>query len=302
VSDADLADPVADPVAVADLEPGHWRAARRHRLRRVLRAKPLAAVAGGWLALFVLVATFAPLVAPHDPNKPDVLAAYKGPSRHHWLGTDDIGRDQLSRLVFGARTSVLAALEAIAISTVLGLTLGLLAGFFGGFLDSALGRINDALMSVPNLILALAVVAVLGPGLANAMLAIGIVFTPRTFRIMRATASEVRHQTFIEAAAVIGCKRSRVLLHHVLPNSLSPLVVLLSVSFGTAVLAESGLSFLGLGARPPAASWGGMLAAASRRLDLKYLLFAPGVALVLTVLACTVFADALNEALGGSDG
>jgi peptide/nickel transport system permease protein len=267
-------------------------------LRRSLLHKPVAAAAVVVVVLLILIAVFAPLIAPFNPNKPDLLNVLKSPSSHHLFGTDDIGRDVFSRLLFGARTSLLAAVEAIGISTAVGLPLGVIAGYFGGLTDAVLSRTNDAIMSVPNIMLALTVVTVFGPGLTHAMIAIGIIFIPRTYRVMRAAAHEVHNQPYVEAARVIGCRRRRVLLAHVLPNALSPLVVVITVSVGTAILAESGLSFLGLGVQAPTSSWGGMLAAASKRLDLKYLLIAPGVALAITVAAFTLVGDALTEALG----
>jgi peptide/nickel transport system permease protein len=271
---------------------------RAKGVRRAPHHKPLTIAAVSFVVLLVLIALFAPLIAPFDPNVPDLLNVLQSPTRDHLLGTDDIGRDVFSRLLFGTRTSLLAAIQAIAISTAVGLPLGLVAGYFGGIVDTILSRINDALMSVPNLMLALTVVAVFGPGLTHAMIAIGIIFIPRTFRVVRAASSDVRNHPYIEAARVIGCRPRRVLLAHVLPNALSPLAVVITVSFGTAILAESGLSFLGLGVEAPTASWGGMLAAAAKRLDLKYLLIAPGVALALTVAAFTLVGDALTEALG----
>ncbi len=264
---------------------------------QTFRSNKLAMAAAIYLVLLVVVAILAPLVVPRDPAALDLTKVYKGPGDGGLLGTDNLGRDQLSRLIYGARTSLVASVEAVGISLLLGVPFGVVAGYRGGKLDTLFSRVNDALMSVPNLILALAMVAVLGPGLGNAMLAIGIVFTPRVFRVVRAAALEVRHNTFVEGLESVGLTRGRILVRHILPNVMSPLLVVVSVSFGNAVLAEAGLSFLGLGARPPTATWGGMLETALQRLDLTYLAVAPGVALFLTICAFTFVGDALRDAL-----
>lgn len=202
-------------------------------LRRLLR-RPVAVASLVVLAVIVIAAVLAPLVASHDPNRTDLLAVYKEPSGAHRLGTDNLGRDLFSRLVYGARTSLVAAVEAVGVSLALGVPAGLIAGYRRGRLDLVFSRLNDAIMSVPNLILALAIVAVLGPGLTYAMLAIGLVFTPRVFRVVRAAAMEVRQQTFIEGSEAIGCTSTRTVVVHVLPNVLSPLLVVVSVSLASA--------------------------------------------------------------------
>jgi peptide/nickel transport system permease protein len=286
-----------------EVEPAlQLRKASRHRILSHFRQRPVALVAFGFLVLLVIVAVFAPLVAPYDPNHSDLTAIFQPPGHGHLLGTDEIGRDVLSRLIFGARTSMLAALEAVTISVSIGLLLGLVAGYYGRWLDTGLSRITDALMSVPPLILALAMVAVLGPGLSKAMLAVGIVSVPRAYRVVRAASIDVRQTTFIEASIALGCRNRRVLFGHILPNSLSPLLVVITVSMATAVLAESGLSYLGLGVQPPTASWGGMLAEASKRLDLSYLIYPPGIALAVTVAAFTVVGDTLRRATSARSG
>jgi peptide/nickel transport system permease protein len=289
---------LAEPTSAVGRTPRH----ARHRIASYFRGRPVALVALGFLALLAVVAVFAPLIAPYDPNASDLLATYKPPSADHLLGTDEIGRDVLSRLIFGARTSMLASLEAVGVSVSIGLLLGLCAGYYGRWLDTGLSRITDALMSVPPLILALAMVAVLGPGLPKAMLAVGIVSVPRAFRVVRAAAIDVRQTTFIEASIALGCRSRRVLFTHILPNALSPLLVVITVSMATAVLAEAGLSYLGLGVQPPTASWGGMLADASRRLDLRYLIYPPGIALAVTVAAFTVVGDTLRRAMAARPG
>jgi peptide/nickel transport system permease protein len=270
----------------------------RHRIINHFRDHPVALISVGYLILLALVAILAPVLAPYDPDRSDLLAAYRPPSGDHLLGTDQIGRDVLSRLMFGARTSLIAAFEAVGVSTLIGTLLGLCAGYYGRRVDTALSRVNDALMSVPPLILALAVVAVLGPGLTNAMFAVGIVSVPRVFRVVRASAIDIGHSSFVEASVALGCRSRRVLFAHILPNAFGPLLVVITVSMATAVLAEAGLSYLGLGVQPPTPSWGGMLAEASKRLDLRYLIYPPGIALALTVGAFTVVGDGLRAALG----
>jgi peptide/nickel transport system permease protein len=283
-----------DPDLRASDDDGRAAEARPPGLLSRLLHRPSAVIAALYLCILVIVAIAAPLIASHDPSATSLLARYQRPSGGHLLGTDQLGRDEFSRLVFGARTSLQASAISVAVSLALGVPLGLVAGYFGGLVDMILSRTIDALMSVPGLVLALGVIAVLGPDLNHAMLAIGIIFAPRVFRVMRASALEVRQTTFVEASEAIGCSRMRILTTHVLPNSLSPLLVVIAVSLGTAVLAEAGLSFLGLGVQPPTPSWGGMLADAKSRLDLKYLVLSPGLALTVTIAAFTSLGESLD--------
>ena len=262
--------------------------------------KPVPAIAAFVLLVVAIAAIFAPLIATHDPLKSELTSLYQGPSGDHLLGTDKLGRDVFSRMVYGARTSMLAALEAVAVSLLLGLPFGLIAGYFGGWLDRLFSRTNDGIMSIPGITLALAVIAVLGPGLGNAMLAAGITFAPQVFRVTRAATLEVRELTYIEASTALGCSRARVMFAHVLPNIVSPLLVVVSVSLGLAVLFEGGLSFIGVGVTAPTPSWGSMLFDARQRLDLGYLIYAPGIALTVTVAAFTTVGDAIRDALGVS--
>jgi len=251
------------------------------------------------LAVVVMLAILAPWVAPYDPNAQDLLGRLQPYSAEHWFGTDEYGRDQLSRLIFGARVSLLAAVEVVAVSFLIGVPAGVLAGFFPGLVDGALSRVSDALMSVPSLVLALTIVAVLGQGLISAMFAVGIVFSPRFFRVARGSTYEVRQETFIEASFAIGCSWWRVAWRHVLPNAMSPLVVQMAVVLGAAITAEASLSFLGIGVQPPTASWGGMLASAySNLFEAAYLIWAPGVAIAATVLAFTIIGDEARVVLG----
>lgn len=248
--------------------------------------------------MVVGLAVFAPWIAPFDPNGTDLMRIYERPSRDHLLGTDNLGRDQLSRIIFGTRTSMLAAVQAVGLAMFIGVPIGLAAGYLRGWVDTLLSRINDAVLSVPGLILAIAVVSVLGPGLSNTMLAVGLVMSPWFFRVVRAATLNVRDETYIEASIGLGCSERQVLVSHVVPNIMAPLLVQTSFALGFAVIIEASLSFLGLGVRPPTSSWGGLLLSASQRLDIPHLIYPPGVALVLTIAVFTVLGDAWRDSLG----
>jgi peptide/nickel transport system permease protein len=250
-----------------------------------------------FLVLLALVAIFASRLAPHDPNAQNLSLRLKASAGV--LGTDDYGRDQLSRLIYGARVSLIAVVVAVGVAAGIGVPLGLLAGFKTGWLDATFSRLSDALMSVPALIFALTVIAVLGPGLVNAMIAVGIVTMPRFFRVARAATRDVSQETFIEASRIAGCSTTRLLWRHVLPNMMSPLVVQISVMAGAAVSAEASLSFLGLGVKAPTASWGAMLTTAQTNIySSPYLVYPPGIMIALTVLAFTLVGDGLRQAIG----
>lgn len=268
-------------------------------LKRFRRQRP-AMIALGFLMLVAFVAVFASVLAPHDPDTQNLRNTLGSPfTSEHWLGTDELGRDVLSRLIFAARISLMAAGIAVSVGFVLGVPLGLLSGFIGGRLDTLLMRLTDAVMSFPPLILAIAVIAILGPSLVNAMLAIGIVFAPRFLRLVRGAVLTVREETYIEAARTIGTPTPIILVRHVLPNVLSPLIVQISLAAGFSLLAEAGLSFLGLGVQPPDASWGSMMGRAFRSLSQQsWLIVWPGMMIVLTVLAFNVLGDGLRDSLG----
>lgn len=272
--------------------------ARARFLRRFLRQRP-AIAALVFLVLVVLAAVFAPLVAPYDPDQNDIRNLLAGPSADHWLGTDHLGRDTLSRMLYGARVSLLAAVQAVGIALVLGVVPGLLAGFFGRWVDVVIMRATETIMTFPPLLLAIAIVAVRGPGLFNAMLAVGVVFAPRFARLVRGLVLGVREETFIEASRSIGTPAHRILRRHVLPNILSPLVVQISLALGFAMLAEAALSFLGLGVRPPQASWGALLQVAYNNINRNsFQAIPPGVAIMLCVLAFNLLGDGIRDSLG----
>lgn len=272
--------------------------ARQRFMRRFRRQRP-AVGALIFLVVLVLIAIFAPVVAPHDPDANNLRSVFAPPSLDHPLGTDQNGRDTLSRLIFGARVSLLAAVQAVAVAIALGLIPGLIAGYFGRWVDTALMRLTDAILTFPPLLLAMAIVGVLGPGLTNAMMAVGIVFAPRFARLVRGLVLSVREETYIEASKTIGTSTSRILRRHVLPNIMSPIIVQISLALGFAMLAEAALSFLGLGVTPPQSSWGSMLQNAYRTISRDtFAAIPPGMAIMFTVLAFNLLGDGIRDSLG----
>jgi len=250
------------------------------------------------IALFVLAALFAPLLAPYDPTATSWSAIRKAPSAAHWMGTDENGRDVLSRVIFGARASLLAGAVAVAIAAGIGLPAGLLAGFARGWIDAVLSRIVDAVLACPFLILAIALAAILGPNLTNAMIAIGISSAPRFMRVARAATLEAAALEYVEAARAIGNPPWRVAVFHVLPNIVPPVLVQATLAIAAAIIAEASLSFLGLGQQPPDPSWGSMLNAAQRFLtQAPWLAVFPGLAIFLCVLSFNLVGDGLRDAL-----
>lgn len=294
-----------EPVPVAEFEPDldpespHGQAAGTMRIIwRRFKRDPVAMAALIFLLAVVVIAVFAPIFAPQDPNAQDLFNRYKGWSGAHPMGTDSFGRDVLSRVMYGARTSLSAALEALAIALVLGAPIGLLAGYFGGKIDGFLNWVSDAMMSMPALIVAFTIIAVLGNNLTNAMFAVGLVVAPRFFRIARASTLDVKNETYIESARCIGCSPKRIIFRHIVPNMITPLIVQASLTFGALILVEATLSFLGLGVQPPTSSWGAMIATAAQGIYTdKWAILAPGIVIVLTVLAFSVAGDALGDAI-----
>jgi peptide/nickel transport system permease protein len=267
-------------------------------VRRFWRNK-LAVVGAGIIGLMLVCAIAAPVVAPYDPIEQDLEHVLENESGAHFMGTDELGRDVLARIIYGARISLQAAVFAVAIAFAIGVPVGLLAGYYGGFLDEwVVMRIADALQSFPFLILALALAATLGPGFGNALIAIGIGFSPGFMRIVRAQVLTVAHQEYVQAARAVGARDRRILLRHVLPNSLAPLLVQTTLAMASAILAEASLSFLGLGVQPPTASWGQMLATAQGQINFApWLAYWPGIAIFLAVLGFNLVGDGVREAL-----
>jgi peptide/nickel transport system permease protein len=251
-----------------------------------------------FLASLCAVALLADWIAPADPNQIDVYGAFASPSAAHLLGTDDLGRDVLSRLIFGARVSLRASLQVVLGALLLGVPIGLVSGYFGGRIDNLLMRSMDALMSLPPLILALAIAGVLGPGLTNTMIAISIVMVPSFARLIRGQTLAVREEGFVEASISIGSPTGWILRRRILPNVASPLLVQTSIALGTALIVEASLSYLGLGIQPPQPSWGGMLRRAYDDVFAGgWLLFVPGAAIAATVLAFNALGEGLRDAL-----
>jgi peptide/nickel transport system permease protein len=275
------------------------RSARQAALHSFLRNR-VAVAAAMFLIFIVCVAIFAPLVAPHDPDKLNLRQLFlPAGTPGNWLGTDELGRDQLSRLIFGARISLVAALLAVSVAAGIGVPFGIVAGYAAGWFDAITSRVNDALMSVPALVLAIAIVAVLGRGLVNSMVAVGIVFAPRFFRLARATASDLRHESFVEASVAIGCSTTRTLVRHIFPNAAAPIIVQCALTMGASLIAEASLSFLGLGVRPPTSSWGAMVGNAYIQIyQAPHLAYAPGILIVLSVVAFMLVGDGLHKAFG----
>jgi peptide/nickel transport system permease protein len=269
----------------------------RRALRRLRRRK--GAIAGLIVILiFVALAVFAPLIAPFDPAAQSWSAVRKAPSALYWFGTDDVGRDVLSRVIFGTRASLLAGVISVGIALSIGVPLGLTAGYLGGWVDAILSRITDAMLAVPFLILAIALAAFLGPSLGNAMIAIGVTTTPIFIRLTRGQVMAVKVEDYVEAARAIGNPRWRIALFHILPNILPALLVQATLSIAAAIIAEAALSFLGLGQQPPAPSWGSMLNSAQRFLTTgPWMAVWPGLAIFLTVLSFNLLGDGLRDAL-----
>lgn len=256
------------------------------------------------LAVWMLTAVFAPWLAPHDPLVQDLQARRLAPGAEgHLLGTDSLGRDTLSRMIYGARVAAQAAGISVAVGLVIGVPPALVAGLLRGWWDATFSRAADALLSFPPLLLALAIVGVMGPNLTNAMLAIGLVFVPRFYRIVRSATLAVREETYIEASRSIGTPTWWVIRRHVLPNVLAPLVVQVSIALGFAILAEASLSFLGLGVQAPDPSWGSMLSEGRAAwFYTPWPLIVPATAIVVCVLACNVTGDGLADSVGRERG
>jgi len=247
---------------------------------------------------FVALAIFAPWIAPHDPLAAGWSTIRKEPSMTHWFGTDDLGRDVLSRVVWGTRASLMAGVVSVAISLVLGVFIGMLAGFFGGLVDGLISRVTDAFLACPFLILAIALAAFLGPSLTNAMIAIGVSAAPIFVRLTRAQVINVKVEDYIEAARAVGCSPLRIAVSHMLPNITAPLSVQSTLAIAAAVIAEASLSFLGLGQQPPAPSWGSMLNIAKNFMDsAPWMAIWPGLAIFILVLAFNLLGDGLRDAL-----
>jgi peptide/nickel transport system permease protein len=266
-------------------------------LRRLLRRRG-AMVGLTLVVFFVALALLAPWLAPHDPLATSWSVVRKAPSAQHLFGTDEIGRDVLSRVIWGARASLLAGLVSVCISLAIGVPVGLAAGYLGTWVDLVISRLTDAMLACPFLILAIALAAFIGPSLTNAMIAIGIAATPIFVRLTRAQVQAVMVEDYIEAARAVGNSRLRIALRHVLPNVVAPLIVQATLSIAAAVIAEASLSFLGLGQQPPAPSWGSMLNTAKNYVEnAPWMAVWPGLSIFLLVLSFNLVGDGLRDAL-----
>lgn len=257
------------------------------------------------ITLLGLAAIFAPLVATHNPNTVDLLAAGQGPSREHWIGTDEVGRDVFSRLVYGARVSLSVGFVAVAIYTVIGVILGSVSGYFGGATNSIIQRLTDTVMCFPPLIIIIAAVSITGPSIWNVMIIIGLLTWTGICRLVQAQFLSIREQEFVEAARAVGVSDTRLIFRYILPNSLAPVIVAATFGIAGAILTEAGLSFLGLGVQPPTASWGNLINLAQSATILQkmpWLWAPPGILIAVAVLSINFVGDGLRDALDPRSG
>lgn len=274
------------------------RASALRRFWRVFIGRRVVLLGAAIIFLLLFTALAADFISPYNPYQQNLRESLQQPSATHLLGTDALGRDTLSRIIYGSRTSLAVGLLVTLIGGLIGMTLGLLAGYFGGLVNTLIMRLMDALMAVPMLMLALAIGAALGGGLTNIIISLGIAIIPTYARLMCAQVLAVKEEDYVKAGEVIGGSDLRIMVMHVLPNSFSPLIVLATLNLGTAILAEAGLSFLGLGISPPGAAWGAMVSDGYRYLLANPLLsFAPGLCVMLVVLAFNLVGDGLRDAL-----
>jgi len=274
------------------------RPRRRHRLASWLRSDLRAALCLGYLAALALLALLAPWVSPHSPTAQNAMATLQQPTAAHLLGTDDLGRDVLSRLIHGAPASLYASFLAVGIATAIGVPFGLVAGLLGGWVDRVVSRLIDTLLSFPGIVLAIGVTGALGIGLTHGMIAVGLVFSPMLARLARAQTLVVKNELYVDAARSFGASSTRILVKHILPNAVQPLIVQVTILLAGALLAEASLSFLGLGVQPPLPSWGSMLARAYTYVDITpEQMYPPGIAIMLTALAFNGLGESLRQAL-----
>src|SRR4051812_31446725 len=266
------------------------------RVWRQLRRNPTAMAGGLIVLLFIAIA--APLLAPYEPNVSSWLTVRKPPTSAHWMGTDDVGRDVMSRLIHGSRASLSAGIISVAIALLIGVPLGVLAGFYGRWLDAVISRITEAVLACPFLILAIALAAFLGPSLTNAMIAIGISAAPIFVRLARGQVLSVKMEDYVQGARAVGCSDARIIRRYILPNIFPPLLVQSTLTIATAIIAEASLSFLGLGQQPPDPSWGSMLNTAKNFItQAPWMAIWPGVAIFVVVFGFNILGDGLRDAL-----
>ncbi len=265
---------------------------------KLLKKSPLAMVGTVLVILFLFVALFAPMLAPYDPIKQDLNNILQPPSKEHLFGTDTLGRDILSRIIYGARISLIVGVLVVTISSIIGIVAGLISGFFGGYIDLIIMRITDLFLSFPALILAMAIAGALGPSLTNTMIAISLVWWPPYARLIRGQVLTVKHKEFVEAATALGQSNLRIMFTHVLPNSLTPAIIQATMDLGAVILTAAGLSFIGFGAQPPTPEWGSMISL-GRNYFLKqwWLATFPGLAILITVVGFNLLGDGIRDLL-----
>jgi peptide/nickel transport system permease protein len=284
----------------AGLAPERRGAARVwHALSLFIRKKPLGAIGAFLLFSFIFVAIFAPWLATHDPDLNNYRARVKPPSAEHWFGTDNFGRDIYSRVIYGARISMYVGILATMLGTSIGALTGLLSGFLGGKVDQIVQRFADVMFTIPGLVLAMAIVTMLGPSMLNVIIAIAIPRIPDTNRVIRSAVLSVKESLYIDAAHAIGCANWRIMLQHILPNVTAPYIVIASAGLSGAILVEASLSFLGMGVPPPAPSWGRMLSTEGMRFfeTATWMAIFPGVFISVAVFGANLFGDALRDVL-----
>ncbi len=269
----------------------------KETMRRLMKDR--LAVAGLIFIMFLLaVIILAPFLAPYDYAKQDFASTYLGPCKEHWLGTDNLGRDILSRLIYGTRVSLKIALCSVALSSAIGILFGAVAGYYGGIIDNLLMRFLDIYQSIPVLILSIVIATSLGPGVNNTIIALAISVCPAYARMMRASIMTVRDKEYIEAAQTINASDARIIWRHVIPNAFSPLIVSITMNIGTSLLTAATLSFVGLGAQPPSPEWGAMLTTGKNYIrDYPYMIAFPGICIMLSVLSFNLLGDGLRDAL-----
>jgi peptide/nickel transport system permease protein len=291
----DMAEQTVTPGSISE---SPQRVSETKRFMKVFFNRGLVVFGMVIVVLFIFIAIFGPLIAPYPPNDMVPRDNLQNPSWQHWFGTDEYGRDSLSRLIIGSRNSLMVGVVALGIAAIVGIIAGMLAGFFGGWINAIIMRIVDALMSFPMILLALIIAGLLGNGLRNVMVAIGVAMIPSYARLMCGQVLSIRENDYIMAARSMGSGNLRMMFRHILPNSFPPLIVLITMQIGSAILAESGLSYLGIGITPPDPSWGAMVNSGFKFLLTNPLLsFIPGLAIMIVVFAFSMVGDGLRDAL-----
>lgn len=271
---------------------------KKRSVMRSLMKSPLAMFGLIVVLLLIFCAIFADVISPYPYAKQNLVNAFEEPSSKHWFGTDEFGRDIFSRVVYGARISLFVGFIAVGIAIIFGGSLGAVAGYYGGKLDNFIMRSMDVLLSIPSTVLAISIAAALGPGLFNLMISVGISATPAYARVMRGSVLSVRAQEFVEAARAVGSSDARIILKHIIPNCMAPVIVQSTLGVASAILSAAGLSFIGLGIQPPIPEWGAMLSGARAYIrDYSYMTFFPGLAIMITIMALNFLGDGLRDAL-----